>query len=73
LLLPSTPAKCCQRFADEIISRDNKYRVWLWIRNIDNTQVPARVGATQRNPSALAAGRPSVGLSKISITLFSLT
>jgi|GEM_PF-5258248 len=50
MLSPSTLAIRCQRFAGQFVGRDYKYAVWLRVRYVNNTQIPAGVRLSENYP-----------------------
>jgi hypothetical protein len=58
----SAPAIRCQGFPDYLVGRDHKYTIRIVVRDIDDTQVPARSRLAQSNPGTLAARPILTGL-----------
>ena len=51
-----------QRFPGQVVGRDHKNTVRIVVRDIDDTQVPARSRLAQSNPGTLAARPILTGL-----------
>src|SRR5262245_32396363 len=55
LLLAPTALVGRQRLTFESIRRDHENAVWLGVRNVDDSEVAARLGSTDRDARALVA------------------
>src|SRR5580658_6800015 len=65
---PPAPTIGSERLPGKVVRRDHEHAIRLGVRDIDNSQVPARSCLTQSNPRTLAARPVFTGsLQKIKI------